>query len=407
VKKYLFTLSSFLFGVVLFFAISIQHNAAFAAGKPIPAGQKCYQSQGCGTTAEICVPDGKMCNASGILSQSCGTGTCTLTTATSGSCTPGASDCDAAKGYTCVKNANNPANCGIMSGLTQNPACTYSCQSQSKNTQSCQGTAGTQGSCGNGLVCNYKTTSGCSIQGVFNTTEPACSLTCQKQAQTSQTCTGTAGTQGTCGSGLVCNYKSGDASNCGTAGAIMQPGAVCTQTCQKQAQTNQTCTGTAGTQGTCGSGLVCNYKSGDTSNCGTAGAIMQPGAVCTETCQNPQSPTTSPAPSLPPPPSPPCTKWNKGECISFSSGIGAFSTDPESFVQSIFDILLSASGGLALLLIIRAGYQLMTSQGKPEQIQQGRDQLVAAIVGLLFLIFSFVALQLIGVDILHLPGFTP
>ncbi len=46
----------------------------------------------------------------------------------------------------------------------------------------------------------------------------------------------------------------------------------------------------------------------------------------------------------------------------------------------------------------------MTSQGKPETLQQGRDQLIAAIVGLLFLIFSFVLLQTIGVDILKLPG---
>ena len=109
---------------------------------------------------------------------------------------------------------------------------------------------------------------------------------------------------------------------------------------------------------------------------------------------------------LPPPPSPPCQAWANGECTTFNTGLGAFSTDPAAFIQNIFAILLSISGGIALLLIIRAGYQLMVSQGKPEQIQQGRDQLIAAIVGLVFLIFSFVFLQLIGFDILHIPGFS-
>jgi hypothetical protein len=83
---------------------------------------------------------------------------------------------------------------------------------------------------------------------------------------------------------------------------------------------------------------------------------------------------------------------------------GDVSTDPAGFIVKIFAILLSLSGGIALLLIIRAGYSIMTSQGKPEQLQQGREQLIAAIVGLIFLIFSFVLLQLIGIDILKIPN---
>jgi len=112
-----------------------------------------------------------------------------------------------------------------------------------------------------------------------------------------------------------------------------------------------------------------------------------------------------PLPSLPPNPSPPCAKWNKGVCTQFYSGVGTLDTGATGFVRTLFAALLSVSGGIALLLIIRAGYQLMTAQGKPEQLQQGRDQLIAAIVGLIFLVFSFVFLQLIGFDILHIPGF--
>lgn len=116
----------------------------------------------------------------------------------------------------------------------------------------------------------------------------------------------------------------------------------------------------------------------------------------------------SPAPTEPPPPSPPCKTWGAdGQCAAFGSAFGELMTDPSGFVKTLFAILLSFSGGIALLLIIRAGYRLLVSQGKPEAINQARDELVAAIVGLVFLIFSFVVLQTIGVDILHLPGFGP
>jgi type IV secretion system pilin len=108
---------------------------------------------------------------------------------------------------------------------------------------------------------------------------------------------------------------------------------------------------------------------------------------------------------LPPPPSPPCKRWVNGQCQTVGTAVGDLATDPAGFIRALFAVLLSVSGGLALLLIIRAGYQMMTSQGKPEQINQARDQLVAAIVGLAFLIFSFVLLQVIGYDILRIPGF--
>jgi hypothetical protein len=46
------------------------------------------------------------------------------------------------------------------------------------------------------------------------------------------------------------------------------------------------------------------------------------------------------------------------------------------------------------------------SQGNPDQIKDAREQLTAAIIGLLFVVFSLVILQIIGVNILNLPGFS-
>lgn len=90
---------------------------------------------------------------------------------------------------------------------------------------------------------------------------------------------------------------------------------------------------------------------------------------------------------------------------SCETAIGNIPTDPAGFVQKLFSVLLSISGGIAIILIIISGYKFMTSKGNPEQVQVAREQLTAAVVGLLFVIFSLVILQTIGVDILKLPGF--
>lgn len=134
-------------------------------------------------------------------------------------------------------------------------------------------------------------------------------------------------------------------------------------------------------------------------------------------CETPPAPT----PSTPFPP--PCSKGidkNGNEvvvkdpadqekivkCTSVSTGLGiSISTDPTGFIKSLFGILLSLSGGIALILIIVSGYQLMTSQGNPEKVQAAKETLTSAIVGLLFIIFSMVILQIIGVTILEMPWF--
>ncbi len=94
------------------------------------------------------------------------------------------------------------------------------------------------------------------------------------------------------------------------------------------------------------------------------------------------------------------------KCGALQTGIANISTEPQGFVRSIFGLVLGLAGGIALILIIIAGYRLMASQGNPEQITAARDQLISAIVGLLFIILSFVILQVIGVDILKIPGFS-
>lgn len=93
------------------------------------------------------------------------------------------------------------------------------------------------------------------------------------------------------------------------------------------------------------------------------------------------------------------------KCTKVETAIGDISTEPKEFVEKIFALVLGVAGGIAVILIIVSGYRFMASQGNPEQVQAAREQLTSAIVGLLFIIFSFVILQIIGVNILRIPGF--
>lgn len=92
-------------------------------------------------------------------------------------------------------------------------------------------------------------------------------------------------------------------------------------------------------------------------------------------------------------------------CTKYASGVGDINTNVSDFLGTILALVLGLSGGTAVLLIIFSGYQLSISQGNPEKVKEARERLTAAIVGLLFIIFSAVILEIIGVNILQLGGF--
>lgn len=96
-----------------------------------------------------------------------------------------------------------------------------------------------------------------------------------------------------------------------------------------------------------------------------------------------------------------------GTCTAVNTAVGTIYTTPGALINSVFTIILSISGGIALLLIIFAGFRIIFSQGNPEQITAAKDRLYSAITGLLFIIFSLVILEVIGVDVLKIPQFRP
>lgn len=88
------------------------------------------------------------------------------------------------------------------------------------------------------------------------------------------------------------------------------------------------------------------------------------------------------------------------------TAVGTIPTcDLNAFARWFVGWAIGIGGGIAFLLIILAGFRILSSGGNPDQIKAGKEQLTAAITGLLFIVFSVFLLQLIGVEILHLPGF--
>ena len=86
------------------------------------------------------------------------------------------------------------------------------------------------------------------------------------------------------------------------------------------------------------------------------------------------------------------------------TAIGCIKTDISGFFSTLLTFGISIAGGIAFLLILLGGFQILTSAGNPEQLNAGKELVGSAITGLLLIIFSVFFLKIIGVDILGLPG---
>lgn len=100
--------------------------------------------------------------------------------------------------------------------------------------------------------------------------------------------------------------------------------------------------------------------------------------------------------------------WCPGfENIKLNTAIGCIPvlSTKEAFLSFVLKWAVGIGGGIAFLLIVYAGFMIMTSAGNPERLKAGQELLTSAISGLILLIFSVVILKIIGVDILGLDSF--
>jgi len=100
----------------------------------------------------------------------------------------------------------------------------------------------------------------------------------------------------------------------------------------------------------------------------------------------------------------------RGSCGAeeIETALGCISTSVDttgnSFFGSVIKIAVGLGGGLALLLMLYGVFIVTTSAGIPDKLKEGQEVITSAISGLLFIILSVFLLNLIGINILGIPG---
>lgn len=89
-----------------------------------------------------------------------------------------------------------------------------------------------------------------------------------------------------------------------------------------------------------------------------------------------------------------------------TTAIGLIPTKLGPFAQKILKIATGLAGGIALILMVIGSIRVLTSAGNQQTLNAGREMIVAALAGLLFLLFSVLILQFIGITIIGIPGLT-
>lgn len=92
--------------------------------------------------------------------------------------------------------------------------------------------------------------------------------------------------------------------------------------------------------------------------------------------------------------------------IGVNTAIGCLAVgDPKLLITQLWGWAIGLSGGIAILIIIYAGFQMVTAEGDPKKLQAGQELLTSAIYGLIVIICSVVILNFLGVTVLQIPGF--
>jgi len=90
---------------------------------------------------------------------------------------------------------------------------------------------------------------------------------------------------------------------------------------------------------------------------------------------------------------------------SIDTAIGCIPFDSESnFIGFILSWAIGIGGGVAFIMMLFAGFQIMTSAGNPDRLRAGQELLTSAIAGLILLVFSVFILRVIGIDILGISS---
>ena len=158
----------------------------------------------------------------------------------------------------------------------------------------------------------------------------------------------------------------------------------------------QSCSTSASWPGTCTTNINCNQSDSDIAfditECKVGGCCGTNPAAATKVCDFAGAQKET------------CTTC-MGDGKHAWTAVGCIPTDPSLFIGQILGIAIGIGGGIAFLLILFGGFQILMSAGNPEKLNAGKELVTSAITGLIIIIFSLFILRLIGYTIFQIPGF--
>lgn len=86
--------------------------------------------------------------------------------------------------------------------------------------------------------------------------------------------------------------------------------------------------------------------------------------------------------------------------------IGIIRPSPEKLISTIIIVMTYLSGGVSLFFTLSGAAKYLTSSGNPEALEEAKATITHALGGFLLVFLSVFLLRLIGVDVLHIPGFS-
>lgn len=96
-----------------------------------------------------------------------------------------------------------------------------------------------------------------------------------------------------------------------------------------------------------------------------------------------------------------------GQSVGIWTGVGCVRSNTASFIQeTLLGWGIGFAGGISMLCIIYAAFMMQTSGGNAEKVKKAQQLMTSCITGLMIIIFSVLILQLIGAQILRIPGFS-
>lgn len=85
-----------------------------------------------------------------------------------------------------------------------------------------------------------------------------------------------------------------------------------------------------------------------------------------------------------------------GKVDKCRTALGDIDTDITKFAGNILTLALGLAGGIALILLVFGAIRVLVSSGDQQRLAGGRDTIIAALTGLLFIIFTVLILRSLG-----------